>query len=115
MNPIQKHVLKRNETADMSDRELLMELVEEKRRAETWRYIKLVWYLFILLVIVVLAVKFLPPIISFFRDLYDMIQSVQQTSQEISEGYHEITESINGLNLGGGLSFKDLIEMFGKK
>ena len=115
MNPIQKHVLKRNETADMSDRELLMELVEEKRRAETWRYIQLVWYLIILLVIVILAVKFLPPVISFFRDLHDMIQSVQQTSQEISEGYHETTESINGLNLGGGFTLGDLSGSLGKK
>lgn len=115
MNPIQKHVLKRNETADMSDRELLMELVEEKRRAETWRYIKLVWYCIILMAVVILAVKFLPPIISFFRDLHDMMENVQQTSQEISQGYHDFTESINGLNLGGGLSFKDLMEMFGKK
>jgi len=113
MNPIQKHVLKRNETADMSDRELLMELVEEKRRAETWRYIQLAWTLLILLVIIILAVKFLPGIISFFKDLHDMIQSVQQTSQEISEGYHEITESINGLNLGGGFTLGDLFGSLG--
>lgn len=114
MNPIQKHVLKRSETADMSDRELLMELVEEKRRAETWRYIQLVWYLIILLAVVILAVKFLPPVISFFKDLHDMLESVQQTSQEISQGYHDFTESFNNINLGNGISFKDLVDLFGK-
>jgi len=113
MNPIQKHVLKRNETADMSDRELLMELVEEKRRAETWRYIQLVWYLIILLAVIILAVKFLPGIIAFFKELHDTLQSVKETADQISQGYSELKDSISSINLGGGFSLGDLLGSLG--
>lgn len=111
MDPIQKNILKRNETSEMTERELLMELVEEKRRAETWRYISLAWHIFLLLVIIIVLAKYLPGIIKFFKDMYDMLHSVQETANQISTGYQDLTESINGINFGK-LSFGDLLQMF---
>ena len=100
MNPIQKHVLKRSETSEMTERELLMELVEEKRRAETWRYIHIAWNITLLIVVLFLAYKFLPGIIAFFKDLHDTVQSIKQTADQISQGFQSVADS---LSEGGGL------------
>ena len=97
MNPIQKHVLKRSETSEMTERELLMELVEEKRRAETWRYIQIAWNITILIVVLILAFKFLPGIIAFFKEIHDTMESIRQTSNQISEGYQSLAESLGKL------------------
>lgn len=68
---------------EMSERELLMELVTEKRREETLRWIRYGLILLVILVITVLAVKYLPPIFAFAR-------ASKATADEISEALKQI-------------------------
>ena len=111
MDPIQKNILKRQEPSEMSTRDLLIELVEEKRREETLRIISIAVRVVILVVIIILLAKYLPGIIRFFKDMYDTLHSIQETANQISSGYEELSESINSIDLGS-LSFSDLLNLF---
>lgn len=67
----------------MSERELLMELVRHKRRQEQWLYIKLGCYALLLIAVTVLAIRYVPPVIRFFRDLNDSVQHVRDTLRQV--------------------------------
>jgi len=97
MNVIQKHVLKRNEIDLMTDRELLEELVEEKRREETWRILDLIWKIVIIIAVLILCYHFLPSVINFFRELYEMVQSIKQAADSIQKGISEVSGAFGGL------------------
>ncbi|MBR4454954.1 MAG: hypothetical protein IKS32_01875 [Solobacterium sp.] len=96
MNLIQKHILQRAEIEEMTERELLMELVAEKRRAETWRILHLCFDLILLLVFTVAAVIYGPKVIRFFQGLSEAIQNLQQQINDLSEIVGKISAGLSG-------------------
>lgn len=97
MNVIQEKVLKRKDVTEMSERELLMELVLEKRRDETLRIIHYFWQGFLLLVILILLIIYGPKIYHFFRSLYDTVSSLHSNIREITETVNKLSSSVQSL------------------
>ena len=60
----------------MSDHELLMELVKEKRRNDKLRYVKYGVYGVIALVVVILCIKYVPKIVEFFKEICSTYKGV---------------------------------------
>ena len=103
MNTIQKNVLKRKEIADMSERELLEELVVEKRRDETIRIVKYIVKAVIAAVIIVLLLIYGPKIIEFFSNLSNSVNTLNTKLQEISDMITSLNESVQSFFSGSGL------------
>ena len=88
----------------MTDHEMLVELMQEKRRGDTLRNIKLVLCGVLLAVLVYLGFRYLPPAIEFFRNLNDTVQKMQTGIDQVQTAADSIKESASGLlELLGGL------------
>lgn len=98
MNPIQKNILRRQEIEEMSTRELLMELVQEKRREETLRIIGYMLRGALVLAVILVLIKFGPQIIAFFKGMSDTINSISQTVHKIDEAIDKFGGMIGGLS-----------------
>ena len=97
MNVIQEKVLKRKEIRDMTERELLMELVEEKRREETLRIIERTVSGILLLVVLILIGIYGPRVYRFFHDLYSTVTSINEKLNAIMETAGSLKESLSGI------------------
>lgn len=93
MNAIQKHVPKRKEVTELSERELLMELVEEKRFNETLRVLHWIWIAIIWLIIIIICVIYGPKVFQFFKDLYDLVRSINSQFQSVKESLQSLSDT----------------------
>ena len=86
------------ELQDMSDHELLMELVREKRNSDRLRMISLIFTGTFLLILAVLFLMALPKIVSFYKSVQQMqkqLQDVEQAVKGLSESFGpETTDKI---------------------
>lgn len=97
MNAIQKHVLKRKEVNELTDRELLMELVEEKRFNETLRVLHQIWVALLWIAIIIVCCIYGPKVIQFFRDLYDLVRSINAQFQSVKESLQSLSDTFEPL------------------
>lgn len=88
----------RKPVEEMSERELLMELVTEKRRQEKRRY---VWYTVLCVIVIgliVLAAVCVPKVITAYdqmMDTYDKVEEVYGRANEIASQAEETMDNIN--------------------
>ena len=75
----------------MSDRELLLELVKEKRRNDILRYVSYAFYAIIMILILIMYFKYAPMIKKMIDD-YNMIIG---KANELSESINAITQSFD--------------------
>ena len=71
-----KPVTKRKPIPEMTDREILIELLQEKRRAENLRWVRLGVVAALVLAIGILCAVYLPPVIRYFRKLNELLERV---------------------------------------
>lgn len=80
----------------MTDHEMLVELLEEKRLRDKLRLIKLIGWGVVAIVLVVLAVIYVPPMVRFFKEVHDNIDSISKSLESLNEtvtdAYGNITE-----------------------
>jgi predicted PurR-regulated permease PerM len=76
---------------NMSDRELLEELVKEKRRNDILRYVSYAFYAIIMILILVMYFKYAPIIKQMIEDYNQIVKTVNDFSSSIQK----ITDSIN--------------------
>ena len=89
----------------MSDRELLLELVKEKRRNDILRYVSYAFYAIIMILILIMYFKYAPMIKKMIDD-YNMIIG---KANELSESINAITQSFDPKMIE---SFKQISESF---
>ena len=89
----------------MSDRELLLELVKEKRRNDILRYVSYAFYAIIMIPILIMYFKYAPMIKKMIDD-YNMIIG---KANELSESINAITQSFDPKTIE---SFKQISESF---
>ena len=89
----------------MSDRELLLELVKEKRRNDILRYVSYAFYAIIMILILIMYFKYAPMIKKMIDD-YNMIIG---KANELSESINAITQSFDPKTIK---SFKQISESF---
>jgi len=63
---------------EMSDHELLMELVEEKRRNDKIRYIKYGIYAVLALIVIILCIKYIPMIVDMVNRYNALMESLSR-------------------------------------
>ena len=97
MDLIQKHVLQRKDVSAMSERELLMELVEEKRKLESIQLIRITIQAVILLVLLFLVLHYGPPVYHFFKQLNDSVNHINTLLDDISSEVDYFTSAFDGL------------------
>lgn len=87
----------------MSDHEMLVELMQEKRRGDTLRNIKLVLLGVLLAVLVYLGFRYLPPAIAYFKGVGETIDKIQTGVDQVQTVTDSIKDSVGGLleKLGG--------------
>ena len=80
----------------MTDHEMLMELLKEKRLRDKLRLVKLIAWAFVIIVIAVLAFIYVPPMVQFFKELHDSIDSISRSldslNQTVTDAYGNITD-----------------------
>ncbi len=89
----------------MSDRELLLKLVKEKRRNDILRYVSYAFYAIIMILILIMYFKYAPMIKKMIDD-YNMIIG---KANELSESINAITQSFDPKTIE---SFKQISESF---
>lgn len=76
----------------MSDRELLMELVEDKRRAEKWERVRLIAAAALLLAVAVLAAVYVPRLAATLRRVNETMDQVQTLTAQAEVFFDEIQQ-----------------------
>lgn len=82
-------------------RNVYLELLSEKRRTDTVRYIKLGAYALIAIVIIVLCAKYLPPVIAYFRQLNETLNQLRQGIERVQTTADNIKTTVNGIGESG--------------
>ena len=87
----------------MTDHEMLVELMEEKRRNDRIRTAKLIVFCIVLVILIYLGIKYLPPIIRYFRSLNDTINQIQEGVDQVQGLTDSVINSVNSLleKIGG--------------
>jgi|GEM_PF-2509529 len=87
----------------MTDHEMLVELMQEKRRGDTLRNIKLILLGVLLAVLVYLGFRYLPPAIAYFKALGETMAKIQTGVDQVQTVTDSIKDSVGGLleKLGG--------------
>ena len=79
-----------NEISSMTDRELLEELLAAKRRQETLQKVRLGIHVCVLLLIVWLGLRYIPPIIAFCRELKEGIDQIASLGETLAPAFEQI-------------------------
>lgn len=91
---------------DMTDHEMLVELLSEKRREENRRYAKIGFYILIAVAIIILCAIYLPPVIAYFRKLNDTVQQIQQAIRQVQTTTDNIKSTVVGIGESGSEALK---------
>ena len=62
---------------NMTEREMLVELMEDKKRRDRFRYVKIAAAVLILILIIVFAVKFLVPMTGYVKSIEESMTGIQ--------------------------------------
>ena len=100
----------RKPVAEMTEREMLEELVSEKRRNDVIRLVLLGICAAAAVIVIVLLAIYLPPVIAFFRQLNESIQQVQGEFQKIQEAIDSVRETVSGIGSAGKETLESAVE-----
>ncbi len=78
--------------AAMTDHEMLVELMQEKRRNERARNIKYMIAGAVLVLVIILLIKYVPPVVRYFQKLNGTIETMQNSIAAVQG----VADSING-------------------
>ncbi len=84
---------------EMSERELLMELVSEKRRRDKLRPVKIAAWALVVIAVIALALIYVPKINDIYNklmDTYDKVQVVYDNAQDVYQQANEALEQARG-------------------
>jgi uncharacterized protein YoxC len=89
--------------ATMTDHEMLVELLQEKRRNDRMKNIKYAILGAVLVILIILAAKYLPPVIRYFRSVQETLQQIQASVSQVQNLTDSVKESVSGLleKIGG--------------
>jgi len=88
---------------EMSDHELLMELVEEKRRNDKIRCIKYGIYAVLALIVIILCIKYIPMIVDMVNRYNALMEQLEQTNTSINQLVDSVGEDT-------GAKLKELVD-----
>ena len=86
---------KKPDVEDMTEREMLMELVRAKRRDEKIGWIKLIVFIAVVIVLLVLIKIYLSPVLDYFTELQKNLQSISDSLSTIEEYVTEVHDTIS--------------------
>ena len=99
---------------EMSERELLMELVEDKRKLEKLQYVKYAVAAVVIVVLFVMLNSFLNKITASIQAYEKIITELQNYSQEMTDMFSNLPSAQGDTNMKDLMSyFKQLLEVFG--
>ena len=81
---------------EMSDHEILMELIRDKRRNDRNRYIKNTVRIAIAAAVIVLLIIIVPPVVRFFRQLNETINMVQDGISQVTTIAEDMKSQVEG-------------------
>ena len=97
---------------EMSDHEILIELLEEKRRNDRIRYIQYAFDAVVILALLVLGFIYIPKIVSFVKQVNQLIEDSQQLVGRLNLTEVKIDEFVNSFGSDTGEKMKEFIERF---
>lgn len=100
----------RKRLEEMSERELLEELVAEKRQQETLRWIGWGLRLVVVIAIAVLLAIYLPPVIAYFRQLAALVEQVKSTLEQLKTTADQLQSALNGVTQGSSDALREAAE-----
>ena len=83
--------------AAMTDHEMLLELMREKRRNERARNIRYMIAGAVIVLILILIFRYLPPVVHYFQSLNATIDKIQGNVEEVQGVANGIKDSVTGL------------------
>ena len=83
--------------AAMTDHEMLVELMHEKRRNDRARNIKYMIAGAVILLIVILLFKYLPPVIRYFRSLNESLDTIRGGVDSVRGLADNVNDKVNSL------------------
>ena len=83
--------------AAMTDHEMLLELMQEKRRNDRSRKIRYMIAGAVIVLTVILLIRFLPPAVSYFRTMKETIDRMQASVTEIQNAADSIRNTIGDM------------------
>ena len=83
--------------AAMSDHEMLVELMHEKRRNDRARNIQYMIAGAVLVLIVILLIRYLPPAIRYFKNLNESLETIRGGVDTVRGVADNVNEKINSL------------------
>lgn len=86
---------------EMTEREMLEELLEQKRREQSARRVKLGITVLVIAALCVLVVAYLPPVVGYFRQLGEAVRQIQQGLQQITGVLDDVDETVSTLRESG--------------
>ncbi len=95
---------------DMSDRELLEELIAEKRRADKVRYVKYAVWAVILIALAYLLYRYLPPVIKTVQEIRQATQQIEQELGKLNDNIESIRGTVDGIRQSGSDALERAIE-----
>ncbi len=75
----------RPDIADMSDREILEELLAGKRRADMFRWIKLIFWMVIFAVIIGVLIRVVPLLMEMYRSYNEMVDQTGRSLEKVNQ------------------------------
>ncbi|MBE6016812.1 MAG: DUF948 domain-containing protein [Lachnospiraceae bacterium] len=81
---------------EMSDHEILMELIRDKRRNDRNRYIKNIVRIAIAVAVIVLLIIIVPPIVRFFKQLNETINMMQDGMSQVTAIAEDMKSQVEG-------------------
>jgi predicted PurR-regulated permease PerM len=75
---------------DMTEREMLMELMAEKRLQDRLRAVKIAFWIAVILLLVWLGFTYVPRIIDVYNKWNDVLQQIQETGNKVNGVVDEI-------------------------
>ncbi|MBP5749714.1 MAG: hypothetical protein J6X24_02890 [Firmicutes bacterium] len=81
--------------AAMTDHEMLVELMQEKRRNDRARNIKYMIAGAIVLLIIILLIRYLPPAVRYFRSLTDSLNTIRSGVDSVRGVADNVNDKVN--------------------
>jgi len=78
--------------SEMSDHEMLVELMNDKRRQDKVRYVKYIWYAIILVLLIIICLKVVPPVVSTLRRYNNFMDQFDSFKAEIENALSKIND-----------------------
>ena len=69
---------------EMSDHEMLVELMKDKKRRDTWRNVKIVAYVLVIAAVVAAAVIYAPKIVGAVKEIQTLMSKINSLADQTS-------------------------------